>query len=227
MIRSALFLFSILGMQTFWVYAEEGSEDKFPVKIRPNLPFVDLPKIHEGEDVRLMRNQDTDNTLDFDFAYTSRPCPPYCIQPMKLHPGVETVGELELIKYIKKIADGDASVVLVDSRTPNWLGSGIIPGAISIPWTKLHFGHTSQEVLMDILEMEFGVSQSGNLLNFEGAKTLIFYCNGNWCGQSVTSIRSLQLLGYPVDKLKWYRGGIQGWKMLGLNLVIPSPNTEN
>ena len=62
------------------------------------------------------------------------------------------------------------------------------------------------------------------LWNFAGAKTLVFYCNGPWCGQSPTNIKQLLSLGYPAHKLKWYRGGIQAWKSLGLT-TVPYDNT--
>jgi hypothetical protein len=31
----------------------------------------------------------------------------------------------------------------------------------------------------------------------------------------------LLAMGYPAHKLKWYRGGIQEWKQLGLTTVAP------
>jgi hypothetical protein len=40
-----------------------------------------------------------------------------------------------------------------------------------------------------------------------------------WCGQSPTSINALLKFGYPADKIKYYRDGIQGWAILGLTLV--------
>lgn len=202
---------------------EEGSKaDPFPVKITHGVPFVDLPKLNNGRDVRLQRVQDTENAIDFEFGLTSRPCPPFCIQPISLGPGIETVAELEIVDYLKKIASGDKSILVIDARSENWLEQGMIPGAVSIPWTKMHFQHTDEESLMEILQMELGVRRHGNLLSFEDAKTIIIYCNGNWCGQSPTVIRSLRMLGYPEGKLKWYRGGMQAWRMLGLTSVKPS-----
>ncbi|MEO5363078.1 MAG: rhodanese-like domain-containing protein [Magnetococcus sp. DMHC-8] len=199
--------------------AEES--DPFPVKITANLPFVDLPKIHHGKDVRLQRDQNPDNVVDFDFSFTSRKCPPFCILPMTLSPGVETIGELEVIDVLKRIAQKDNTILLIDSRTDEWLKKGMIPGAISIPWTRLHHKHTDKETLLEILQMQCGVVKEDELLSFQDAKTLVFYCNGNWCGQSPTAIRSLLLLGYPPHKLKWYRDGMQGWMMLGLTVVKP------
>jgi rhodanese-related sulfurtransferase len=50
----------------------------------------------------------------------------------------------------------------------------------------------------------------------------VFYCNGAWCGQSPTNIKTLLMLGYPANKIKWYRGGMQDWRMLGLTTVPPA-----
>ncbi len=191
----------------------------YEVKITKNLPYLDLSNLQDGKTIRLQRNQDTENMIDFEYGLTSRPCPPYCIQPIMLGDGIETVGELEMIEYISRINAGDDSVLIIDSRTENWTMNGMIPGAISIPWKRLHYQHTDQESLLDILEFRLGVVREGTFLNFENAKMLILYCNGNWCGQSPTSIRSLQMLGYPTHKLKWYRAGMQGWKILGLTTV--------
>jgi rhodanese-related sulfurtransferase len=35
--------------------------------------------------------------------------------------------------FVKKIYDGDASIMVVDSRTPGWVEKGTIPGAMNIP----------------------------------------------------------------------------------------------
>lgn len=212
-------LCSLFFTQSLWA---TDTSDSYPVKITHNLPYIDLPHIHQGQDIRLQRNQDTESVLDFDFSYISRKCPPFCIQPMSLSPGVETIAELEIIDVIKRIANNDHTTLLIDSRSEEWLKKGMIPGAISIPWTKLHHKHSEKATLMEILEMQFGVSRDDEMLNFQNAKTLAFYCNGNWCGQSPTSIRSLLMIGYPPHKLKWYRGGMQAWMMLGLTTVKPS-----
>ncbi|MCF8199195.1 MAG: rhodanese-like domain-containing protein [Sulfuritalea sp.] len=189
-----------------------------PVGIAAELPWLDVK--HEGRMVRIQREQDNFNQIDPDFAMTSRPCPPYCVQPMQLAPGVETIGELDVLGYLKGNAEGNASVLVIDSRDPEWLQrSGIIPGAINIPWTRLHANHTDAESIADILSLQFGASRDGVLWNFEHARVLAFYCNGPWCGQSPTNIKQLMALGYPAHKLKWYRGGMQAWKSLGLTTV--------
>ncbi len=69
----------------------------------------------------------------------------------------------------------------------------------------------------------FGVMQTeeGDL-DFSQAKTLVLFCNGLWCGQSHANIRTLLRAGYPPEKLKWYRGGMQDWAVAGLTIVKPS-----
>ncbi len=177
--------------------------------------------IHNGKTVVIERNPDTDNMLDPDYSLTSRPCPPYCIQPIKLAPGVETIGELEMLEYLKRVGK-DPNVLVIDSRDSDWpLRSGVIPGAIVLPWEELHPGYADQEQIADTLVFKFGAARQGILWNFENAKTLVLYCNGPWCGQSPTNIKQLLAMGYPASKLKWYRGGIQDWKMLGLTTVSP------
>ena len=190
-----------------------------PVNISEAVKSVEV--LHQGRKVTIERNPDTENMLDPDYSLTSRPCPPYCIQPMQLAPGVETIGELEMLEYLKKLGK-DSSLMVIDSRDGDWpLRSGIIPGAVLLPWQELHAAHTDADKIADTLVFRFGAARQGHLWNFESAKTLVLYCNGPWCGQSPTNIKQLLALGYPAHKLKWYRGGIQDWKMLGLSTVAP------
>jgi len=74
------------------------------------------------------------------------------------------------------------------------------------------------DTLADTLK-DFGVkvNDDGTLYQFKDAKTLVMFCNGMWCGQSPTNIKDLLNLGYPASKIKWYRGGMQNWEILGLN----------
>lgn len=175
-----------------------------------------------GKQITIMRNQNTKNTVNPAFARTSRPCPPFCIQPIKLAPGVETIGELEVIDYIRRMAEGDKSIMLVDSRTPDWVARGTIPGAVNIPWTKLNPAKGADPISIgEILTNEFNVKENEGLWDFSNAKTLVMFCNGMWCGQSPNNIKNLLRFGYPAHKIKWYRGGMQDWEILGLSTVKP------
>jgi len=176
----------------------------------------------DGKPITIMRNQDQSAMVNPAFAKTSRRCPPFCIQPMSLGSGVETIGELEVIDYVKRMTEGDDSVLLIDSRTPDWVARGTIPGAVNIPWTKLNPAKGASPIeITDILSGRFGAQELEGLWDFSDAKTLVLFCNGMWCGQSPNNIKTLLRFGYPADKLKWYRGGMQNWENLGLSTVKP------
>jgi rhodanese-related sulfurtransferase len=187
------------------------------VRITPGVAYLDIK--HDGKTVRLMRHQDADHTVDAPFDRTSRDCPPFCIQPMGLHPGVETIGELELLEYLKRVNDGDESLLVIDSRTPDLVGRGTIPGSVNIPYTHLDRSLARPEEVAETLQIEFNAGYSDGLWDFSGAKTLVMFCNGPWCGQSPANIQALLKLGYPPGRIKWYRGGMQAWEQFGLTTV--------
>jgi len=191
------------------------------VKITPDMAGVEI--MHAGQKVTIMRNQDQDATVNPAFAKTSRKCPPFCIQPMSLAPGVETIAEVEVLDYLKRMSDGDDSIIVVDSRTPDWVERGTIPGAVNIPWTALNPAKGADPISIgEILEDKFGAKELEGLWDFSDAKTAVMFCNGMWCGQSPNNIKNLLKFGYPAHKIKWYRGGMQDWEILGLTTVKPS-----
>ncbi|MEW5944197.1 MAG: rhodanese-like domain-containing protein [Pseudomonadota bacterium] len=193
----------------------------FALEVNITADLASVEVIHNGQKVTIMRNQNQENTVNPDFAKTSRKCPPFCIQPAELAPGVKTIGELEVLQYLKKMSDGDKSILVVDSRTPDWVKKGTIPGAVNIPWDTLNIGKSDPLTVQDILEKQLGARQQDGFWNFDNAKTLVMFCNGPWCGQSPTNIKGLLKIGYPATKLLWYRGGMQDWEILGLTTVKP------
>jgi rhodanese-related sulfurtransferase len=188
------------------------------VKITPDIASVEVT--HNGRKTVILRNQDQKNTVNEAFARTSRKCPPFCIQPATLAPGVETIGELEMLDYLAKINAGDTTILVVDSRTPDWVKKGTIPGAVNIPWTSLNPAQGADPMsIAEIMEEQFNVKQLEGLWDYSSARTLVMFCNGMWCGQSPNNILNLLKFGYPAHKLKWYRGGMQDWEILGLSTV--------
>jgi rhodanese-related sulfurtransferase len=203
---------------TIGLLAQPAYAADLKVKITPELGSVDVK--HNGKTVTIKRNQDNDNKVAEDFAKTSRNCPPFCIQPISLAPGVETIGEVEMLDYLKKSSSGDKSVLVIDSRTPDWVKRGTIPGSVNVPWTKLNPARgASPFEIVDILTGQFDVREQEGLFDYSGAKTLVMFCNGMWCGQSPANIRTLLDFGYPAHKIKWYRGGMQNWSNLGFTTV--------
>ena len=195
-----------------------SATDKTAVKITPDMASVDV--MHNGKKTTIMRNQDQKNTIKSAFAKTSRKCPPFCIQPAVLAPGVETIAELEVLGYLSKMNAGDKSILVIDSRTPDWAKKGTIPGAVNIPWTTLNPAKGADPISIgEILVDQFGVKEIEGLWDYSGARTLVMFCNGMWCGQSPNNIKNLLKFGYPADRIKWYRGGMQDWEILGLSTV--------
>ncbi len=200
------------------ILAVPVAADEVAVNITPGVGAVDV--MHGGKTVTIMRNQDEKNTVNAAFAKTSRKCPPFCIQPSKLAPGVETIGEDEVIQYAKAMSDGDGSIVLIDSRTPDWVERGTIPSAMNVPWTKLNPAKGADPIsIAEIMEGVFNVQSNEELMDFSDCKTAVMFCNGMWCGQSPNNIKNLLKFGYPAHKIKWYRGGMQDWEILGLTTV--------
>lgn len=190
------------------------------VNITADIKSVDVT--HDKKTVTIMRNQNVDNTINETYAKTSRHCPPFCVQPMTVAPGVETIGELELLDYLKAMSAGDDSIVLVDSRTKDSFEKSTIPGAINVPWTLINIDSGANPIaITDILINTYNVSTHDDLLDFSTAKTAILFCNGMWCPQSPNNIRSLIQFGYPANNIKWYRGGMQAWETLGLTTIKP------
>ncbi|MES9823711.1 MAG: rhodanese-like domain-containing protein [Candidatus Thiodiazotropha endolucinida] len=175
---------------------------------------------HAGKELMIRRNQDTDALLEFDFARTSRPCPPFCAQPIQVTDGVYTIGEVELIAFMKT-ALNEGSGLLIDARTPDWHERGTIPGSINVPFTHLNPDQGADEITLEESLTLFGATMKGKNRDFTEAKTLVLWCNGPWCGQSPTAIRGLLSIGYPAEKLYYYRGGMQLWQVFGLPVVTP------
>jgi len=197
-----------------------ATADRLKVGITPTTGTYTVK--HNGKNHKIMRNQNQKNTVNPAFAKTSRKCPPFCIQPSTLAPGVETIGEVEVINYATKMSNGDNSIILVDSRTPDWVAKGTIPSAKNLPWTKLNPAKGADPISIgEIMEEEFGATQQEGLWDFSKAKTAVMFCNGMWCGQSPNNIKNLLKFGYPAHKIKWYRGGMQDWAILGLSTAKP------
>jgi len=209
---------SIVSTVILAASATTTAADKTAVKITPDIASVDV--MHDGKKTTIMRNQDEKNTVNPSFAKTSRKCPPFCIQPAVLAPGVETIAEVEMLDYLSKINAGDDSILVIDSRTPDWVKKGTIPGSVNLPWTALNPAKGADPISIgEIMVDRFGVKEMEGLWDYSDAKTLVLFCNGMWCGQSPNNIMNLLKFGYPADKIKWYRGGMQDWEILGLSTV--------
>lgn len=198
-----------------------------------------LHVIHEGRSIKVQRVQDPDYELKGYFAKTARKCPPFCIQAVEAAPGVRTIGEREVFEFMEtRLRDG--SGVLVDARTRSWFSKGTIPGSVNYPFTLFAKGLDDPAVVEALTEFggkprdEIGTVEAllekwdwvdarykTDAWDFTDAKDLVLWCNGPSCGQSPRAIRTLVEMGYPSDKISYYRGGMQIWQLWGLTTVVP------
>ena len=142
------------------------------------------------------------------------------VQPITLGDGIQTVGELEVLKFLKLLNIDPEKYAIVDSRKPSWYQEITIPHSINIPYTDITYDENFPKDFEKNLNL-LNVSVDKKKLDFSQAKKIIIFCNGSWCAQSARAIEELAKLGYPKDKLLWYRGGLQDWIGLGFTTVRP------
>ncbi len=190
------------------------SNENILVKITKDIPYINIDD--NGVNVKIKRIQDTANRLTDDFAKTSRPCPPHCIPSIKID-GVKTIGELELIDFIKNKVYKKKGI-LVDARLKGAYRLETIPGAINIPFSVIEVN--SKKITNSLFKALGAKVKNDGSYDFSNAKDLAIFCSGLWCKASVKLIKGLIKKGYPKDKIVWYRDGLQAWKLLGLTTVV-------
>ncbi len=140
------------------------------------------------------------------------------ISPMQIAKGIKTYGELEVIDFIQKSLH-DKKLMLIDARLESWYAKKTIPTSVNISYKKFDpIKHPDE--FENVLE-EIGIKMLDGKYDFSKAKILLLFCNGIWCPQSSWAIKNLLKMGYPTDKLLWYRGGMYSWTMLNLTTVVP------
>ena len=208
-------LIIILLSATLLVIGKTAIEDTFHVNINDNLSSVTTTD--GGHEIKIIRIQDTKHRLTDDFAKTSRACPPYCIQPMKINKNILNIGEVELFKFIAEKVNKNKGI-LVDTRLKSWFEIESIPSAINIPYTSI--ANLSKENIKKMLATLGKKELSNGTWDFSNAKDLVIFDNGAWCAQAQHFVDALLKYNYPTDKILYYRAGLQGWKLAGLTTVV-------
>ena len=201
-LKSSLLLLSLLIMPL------QATE----VNIQRGVPYVDITA--NGKTIRIERIQDTSHKLKNSYTKTSRPTPPFNIQPYEPIKGIETIGELCVIDFLKDKVQNNKGMI-IDARMPKWHKAGSIPHSLNIPFPILTIKNFNEKIAQI-----FGVKKKKDSWDFENAKTLLIYDNGPWCQQGVHAMKNLVKIGYPKSKILYYRGGMQYWQILGLTTII-------
>ncbi len=192
-----------------------AKEASLLVNLNENIASVSTTD--QGQKIKIIRIQDSKHTLTDDFAKTSRECPPYCIQPSKIHKDISNIGEVELFRFISSEVNTNKGI-LVDTRLKSWFEIESIPSAINIPYTSVvNFSKENMKKLFVTLGKK---ELSNGRWDFSNAKNLVIFDNGAWCAQAQYFVDALLKHGYPTNKILYYRAGLQGWKLMGLTTVV-------
>jgi len=132
---------------------------------------------------------------------------------------IKTVSELEVLHHIKKSQKEPNKYILIDSRKSEWYENSTIPTAINLPYTNIQYDEDFEEEYNYLLKVLNIKKLLTNKLDFSNAKIAVMFCNGLWCAQSKRAIKELLNMGYPKEKLLWYRGGLQDWKIVGFTTI--------
>jgi rhodanese-related sulfurtransferase len=142
------------------------------------------------------------------------------VQPMQIAPGIKTVGEIELLSFLKKKEKSPSQYILIDSRKEIWYKKLTIPSSVNIPYNEIAYDPDFPEEHQRLLKL-LKIQKTKDGYDFSNAKSVLLFCNGAWCEQSPRAIRILLEMGYPKAKILWYRGGLQDWLLMGFRGVKP------
>ena len=193
---------------TLTIAMTAGQYDK--VKITPDMAYIYV--YHKGKAVKVHRIQDTKHKITGEYAKIFRPG--RSIQPIKMHKDIQTVGEVELLQFMTKKVNKKRGL-LVDLRSKDAYKKESIPSAVNIP-ARVKDNPVKVEKILKVLGAK---RNADGTLDTSKVLEVAFYCNGLWCDKSSDFIKTFIDLGYPADKMYYYRGGMQMWKILGFTTV--------
>jgi len=139
-------------------------------------------------------------------------CPPFCIEPMTIK-GVKTFGELEVLAFIDKLKEKKGRL-FIDVRENPLYKKETIPGAINLPFSMLKDGSKYQGEVLHLLGAK--LRKSNAKWSFKKAQRLLIFGDSATTPEASSALKKLLELGYPSNKLYYYRGGLSAWKSLGL-----------
>jgi len=179
---------------------KKETKKKIELKITETLTSITI--VHENQTLRIKRTPKNQEHT----------CPPFCIQPMNIK-GVSTVGELEVLDFIKELKGKEAKL-LIDIRENKDFKQYTIPGAINIPYSMLKINSKYQKQILILL----GGEKIGKKWLFKFVPTLLIFGTSDEDEKTYNAINTLLKLSYPNKKIYYYRAGIEGWNRLGLTL---------
>jgi len=125
------------------------------------------------------------------------------LQPLTPASGVTLVTEVDMLK-----AMNDSNALIVDLRSSHMYFTQTLPLAINVPYTDVSLS-------LD----DLGCEEEEGKWDCSQVIPVYIFCNGPACTQSPIGIREMIKLGFPAEKIFYYRGGMLVWSALGLTTV--------
>jgi len=170
--------------------------------------------IFNGERVHIERDNPDVARFVAHFTSSGDHCGAPCIAPMLAADGVATLGETDVLQFLMtEVADNRG--LMVDARMPADRAGGFIPGTVSLPFATLD---AENEFKNDILRA-LGARELDGVFNFSDARELLVYDKGPSTDDAGRLIDNLLAQGYPKEKIRYYRGGMQVWSVLGFSIA--------
>ena len=183
---------------------EEKKPSLFETKASPKLNTKIIKITKELSSIKT-KHHDINITIEREATTLAPSCPPFCIQPMRIK-GIQTVGEVETLLFIDALKEKTAQL-LVDVRENLAYKKETIPSSINLPYKMLTSKSPYQKEVLSLLGL------------YKTPQTLLIFGESAFSPEASEAIYQLIRLGYPKDKLLYYRGGILSWKNAGLTLI--------
>lgn len=183
------------------------------VQAQEDLSGAEISFVFDGAPVAIAPNFSEAATYAARFAAVVPSCDPHCIAPQIVADGIETIVETDVLDFLLN-GVAQSQGLLVDARMPTERSKGFIPGSVSLPHETLG---KNNEFRDDILKA-LGARAFEDVFNFADAQNLVVFDNGPSQNDAGLLIAHFMEAGYPPEKIRYYRGGMQVWSVVGLTV---------
>jgi len=167
-----------------------------------------------GQELKVERRLDATQARADRFAVAPKDCDGLCLAPMQAAQGVPTIGEAEVTDFLVNVIQ-QGNGLLLDARLPTTRAAGFLPTSVNVPHQAVEKGNPYRDQILGAL----GARAYDGILNFSDAMELVVFDSGPTDSNAIDLINNLLAAGYPSEKLRYYRGGMQVWASLGLNYI--------
>ena len=190
---------------TLMAIATASAAEQLPVT-------ADAVFMFNGQEFTISRASTIDQTTITALSQTSATCPSPCLSPMIVARNVPTMGELEVIDFLSnQVESGEG--LLIDARLPADRALGFIPASVNVPAATV----APTNPYRDEILMALGAEQFQGVFNFTDAMSLVVFDAGPATQDASALITDLIAVGYPAEKIGYYRGGMLVWSTSGLS----------